>query len=99
MEITRTGVALLVGAAFAAGVGVGPGGNTLAREFGIPPAAAGVADQQQAYSLLRLFGNVFDRVRAKLPRRPPHPTAAAKQALLGAGAAGPGRSARRQRDR
>ena len=65
MRLTSAGVALLVATGFAAGVAAGPGGDMLARQFGISPAAAKGVDEteQQTYGLLTLFGNVFDRVR------------------------------------
>jgi carboxyl-terminal processing protease len=68
MKITPAGMALLVATGVAAGVAARPGGDMLARQFGIPPAAARAVDQQQqqqqAVELLTLFGNVFDQVRA-----------------------------------
>jgi carboxyl-terminal processing protease len=57
MKITRTGVALLVGASFGAGCIAASGGGVLA-------AVAQGTDQQQTYRLLTLFGNVLDRVQA-----------------------------------
>ena len=64
MKITWAGAVALVGVGFAAGVGGGLGGPTLARQFGIPPAEAQANDQQQAHGLLTLFATVLDRVRA-----------------------------------
>jgi carboxyl-terminal processing protease len=64
MKITRSGMALLVGAGFAAGCTAGPYAGLLARQFGIAPAAAQDVDQQGTYKLLSLFSNVFERVRA-----------------------------------
>jgi carboxyl-terminal processing protease len=64
MTMTRTGIALLVGAGFAAGCSAGPYANLFVRQFEITPAAAQDADQQSPERLIALFQNVFDRVRA-----------------------------------
>ncbi|MBN9511414.1 MAG: S41 family peptidase [Alphaproteobacteria bacterium] len=62
----RTG--LLLGAAFAVGVAIGPVSDRLARDFGaqlLPPAWAQEAGHAETYQLLSLFGDVFERVRAE----------------------------------
>src|SRR5579872_2284451 len=63
----RTG--LLLGAAFTVGVAVGPSATSLlARHTGLhllPAAWAQDAERPDAYHLLDLFGDVFERVRAE----------------------------------
>ncbi len=62
----RTG--LLLGAAFAAGIAVGPASGLLAQRFGInilPSAWAEDSGRSETYRLLTLFGDVFERVRAE----------------------------------
>ena len=62
----RTG--LLLGVAFAAGVTVGPASNRLALRYGVhflPAAFAQDGGNGETYRLLKLFGDVFDRVRAE----------------------------------
>ncbi len=59
----RTG--LLLGAAFAAGVVLGPSTGFLSRHFGIETAHADDAGRTDTYRLLTLFGDVFERVRAE----------------------------------
>lgn len=62
----RTG--LLLGVAFAAGVTVGPVSNQLAQRFGVhilPAAFAQDNGNGETYRMLKLFGDVFDRVRAE----------------------------------
>ena len=62
----RTG--LLLGVAFGAGVAIGPASGLLQREFGVSvfPAAFAQADSRaNTYQLLKLFGDVFERVRAE----------------------------------
>ena len=59
----RTG--LLLGAAFAAGVAIGPGSGLLGRHFGIDRAFAQDSGRADTYRLLTLFGDVFERVRAE----------------------------------
>jgi len=59
----RTG--LLLGAAFAAGVAVGPGYGLLGHHFGIDRAFAQDSSRADTYRLLTLFGDVFERVRAE----------------------------------
>ncbi len=62
----RTG--LLLGAAFIAGVAVGPTSSVLERQFGLtifPMAWAQDNSHADAYRLLSLFGDVFERVRAE----------------------------------
>ena len=61
---------LLLGAAFAAGLVVGPGVNVIEREFGVAwPVAHAVAQEggsrAETYRLLTLFGDVFERVKAE----------------------------------
>ncbi len=58
----RTG--LLLGAAFAAGVVVGPASGIVARHLGIS-ALAQDSGRSDTYRLLTLFGDVFERVRAE----------------------------------
>jgi carboxyl-terminal processing protease len=61
----RTG--LLLGAAFAAGIAVGPASDVLQNRFGIsllPLAHAQDSGRAETYRLLSLFADVFDRVRA-----------------------------------
>jgi len=59
---------LLLGAAFVAGVAVGPGTGWLSRgglaPFGIATASAQDGNHGETYRLLTLFGDVFERVRA-----------------------------------
>jgi carboxyl-terminal processing protease len=62
----RTG--LLLGAAFIAGVAVGPAPGLLARHFGVhvlPAAWADETNRTDTYQALSLFGDVFERVRAE----------------------------------
>jgi carboxyl-terminal processing protease len=62
----RTG--LLLGAAFTAGVAIGPASSVLERQFGIsvfPMAQAQDSSRANTYRLLSLFGDVFERVRAE----------------------------------
>ena len=62
----RTG--LLLGVAFAAGVTIGPVSNQLAQRYGIhilPAAFAQDGGNGETYRMLKLFGDVFDRVRAE----------------------------------
>src|SRR6195952_1467333 len=66
----RTG--LFVGAAFMAGIAIGPPSGILTREVGLPGLgwAVGSAQAQDSgkgdtYRLLQLFGDVFDRIRAE----------------------------------
>src|SRR3954452_8310084 len=60
---------LLVGAAFAAGVMVGPGASVLEHQFGlslpIAHARAQEGNRAETYRLLTLFGDVFERIRAE----------------------------------
>ena len=59
----RTG--LLLGAAFLAGVAIGPVAGQLGARAGLIPAAlADVTGNSDTYRLLTLFGDVFERVRA-----------------------------------
>ena len=61
----RTG--LLLGAAFAAGIAVGPASDELQTRFGVsflPLAHAQDSGRAETYRLLSLFADVFDRVRA-----------------------------------
>jgi carboxyl-terminal processing protease len=64
----RTG--LLLGAAFLAGVAIGPGSDLIAQKlgyhFGITSAfAQDSSNRADTYRLLTLFGDVFERVRAE----------------------------------
>jgi carboxyl-terminal processing protease len=62
----RTG--LLLGAAFAAGVAIGPASTVLEHQFGLsvfPLAQAQDSSRANTYRLLSLFGDVFERVRAE----------------------------------
>jgi len=62
----RTG--LLLGAAFGAGVAVGPVSGFLATQTGFPLLPAALAQdggRAETYRLLTLFGDVFERVRAE----------------------------------
>ena len=59
----RTG--LLLGAAFMAGVAVGPGYGLVGRHLGIDAALAQDSSRADTYRLLTLFGDVFERVRAE----------------------------------
>jgi carboxyl-terminal processing protease len=62
----RTG--LLLGAAFTAGVAIGPVSGELERQFGLsifPSAVAQDGGRAETYRLLSLFGDVFERVRAE----------------------------------
>jgi carboxyl-terminal processing protease len=59
----RTG--LLLGAAFAAGVVLGPATGIVSRHLGIETARADDAGRTDTYRLLTLFGDVFERVRAE----------------------------------
>jgi carboxyl-terminal processing protease len=62
----RTG--LLLGGAFAAGVVVGPASGLLAGRFGVsllPPAWAQDGRHAEAYRMMDLFVDVFERVRAE----------------------------------
>jgi carboxyl-terminal processing protease len=62
----RTG--LLLGAAFIAGVAVGPASGVLTQRFGVhllPLAWADDTGHAETYRLLTLFGDVFERVRAE----------------------------------
>ena len=56
---------LLLGAAFAAGLVIGPGATMLEREFGIAHARAQEGNRAETYRLLTLFGDVFERIRAE----------------------------------
>jgi carboxyl-terminal processing protease len=56
---------LLLGAAFAAGLAIGPGYGLLGRQFGIDRAFAQDSGRADTYRLLTLFGDVFERVRAE----------------------------------
>ncbi len=62
----RTG--LLLGAAFAAGIAIGPVSDQLERRFGfslLPQALAQDGSRAETYRLLNLFADVFERVRAE----------------------------------
>jgi carboxyl-terminal processing protease len=62
----RTG--LLLGAAFGAGVAIGPASGFLEQHFGLqflPAALAQDGGRAETYRLLTLFGDVFERVRAE----------------------------------
>ncbi len=59
----RTG--LLLGAAFTAGVALGPASGVISRHLGIEPAWAQDSSRADTYRLLTLFGDVFERVRAE----------------------------------
>jgi carboxyl-terminal processing protease len=62
----RTG--LLLGAAFAAGVAIGPASDHIERRFGfslLPQALAQDGVRAETYRLLNLFADVFERVRAE----------------------------------
>ncbi|MCW3477570.1 S41 family peptidase [Limobrevibacterium gyesilva] len=62
----RTG--LLLGAAFTAGIALGPIAGTLERQLGVsifPAALAQDGGRADTYRLLSLFGDVFERVRAE----------------------------------
>ncbi len=59
----RTG--LLLGAAFTAGVALGPASGVIGRHLGIEPAWAQDSSRADTYRLLTLFGDVFERVRAE----------------------------------
>jgi len=59
----RTG--LLLGAAFAAGLGLGPTAGIVSRNLGIDMAWADDSGRTDTYRLLSLFGDVFERVRAE----------------------------------
>ncbi len=59
----RTG--LLLGAAFAAGVVLGPATGVVSRHLGIDMARADDSSRTDTYRLLTLFGDVFERVRAE----------------------------------
>ena len=63
----RTG--LLLGAAFTAGLVVGPGATVLNRQFGlqlpVAHARAQEGNRAETYRLLTLFGDVFERIRAE----------------------------------
>jgi carboxyl-terminal processing protease len=59
---------LLLGAAFTAGVVVGPASDMIARRYGVhlvPAALAEDSGRAETYRLLTLFGDVFERVRAE----------------------------------
>ncbi|GAC1338549.1 MAG: S41 family peptidase [Acetobacteraceae bacterium] len=60
---------LLLGAAFTAGLVVGPGSGVLERQFGLSwpvgRAEAQEGNRAETYRLLTLFGDVFERVRAE----------------------------------
>ncbi len=57
---------LLVGAAFLAGVGVGPASGLLGMHpWGVSSALAQDSGRTETYRLLELFGDVFDKVRAE----------------------------------
>jgi carboxyl-terminal processing protease len=60
-------VALMLGTAFLAGVGIGPASGFITRSldiaFGAQPASAQTIDRAGTYRLLALFGDVFERVR------------------------------------
>src|SRR3954471_3344292 len=60
---------LLLGAAFAAGLIVGPGATVLEQQFGISLPVAHARAQEgnraETYRLLTLFGDVFERIRAE----------------------------------
>jgi carboxyl-terminal processing protease len=59
----RTG--LLLGAAFAAGVVIGPASGLIGRHLGIDAALAEDSNHAETYRLLTLFGDVFERVRGE----------------------------------
>ena len=62
----RTG--LLLGAAFAAGLAIGPASDHVERRFGfslLPQAFAQDGSRAETYRLLNLFADVFERVRAE----------------------------------
>jgi carboxyl-terminal processing protease len=59
----RTG--LLLGAAFVAGIALGPTSGFLSRHLGIDYAFADDSNRTDTYRLLTLFGDVFERVRAE----------------------------------
>ena len=59
----RTG--LLVGAAFTAGLALGPATGVITRHLGIEYAFADDSGRADTYRLLTLFGDVFERVRAE----------------------------------
>src|SRR4051812_45791755 len=65
----KTRNALLLGAAFAAGLMVGPGATVLEQQFGIflpvAHARAQEGNRAETYRLLTLFGDVFERIRAE----------------------------------
>src|SRR5438270_12533801 len=56
---------LLLGAAFAAGLALGPASGLLGRHLGIEAALAQDSGRADTYRLLTLFGDVFERVRAE----------------------------------
>ena len=56
---------LLLGAAFAAGLALGPATGIVSRHLGIEPALADDSGRTDTYRLLTLFGDVFERVRAE----------------------------------
>ncbi len=61
----RYRTALLLGAAFAVGVGAGPIAGQIGHHFGVVPAAlADASSSSDTYRLLTLYGDVFERVRA-----------------------------------
>ena len=59
----RTG--LLLGAAFAAGLALGPASGVIGRHLGLGAACAQEGSRADTYRLLTLFGDVFERVRAE----------------------------------
>src|SRR3954451_410299 len=60
---------LLLSAAFAAGMLIGPGATVLEQQFGISLPVAHARAQEgnraETYRLLTLFGDVFERIRAE----------------------------------
>ncbi len=61
----RYRTSLLLGAAFAVGVGAGPIAGQIGHHFGVVPAAlADASSSSDTYRLLTLYGDVFERVRA-----------------------------------
>ncbi len=61
----RLRTSLLLGAAFAAGLGLGPVTGVVSRHLGIDIAWADDSSRADTYRLLSLFGDVFERVRAE----------------------------------
>jgi carboxyl-terminal processing protease len=68
ISIMKLRAGLLLGAAFAAGVAIGPVSHQLDSRFGIsllPQALAQDSTRAETYRLLNLFADVFERVRAE----------------------------------